>query len=105
VLATLVCETCAELIANRWWDARSGRWLTWPNEPRPKPIYVKAVIGNALRTAVFERDTYRCVDCGTWRGLTADHIVPEVNGGPTVLENLATRCRPCNSRKGVSDGR
>lgn len=68
--------------------------------PASKRIYQKKTIGNRLRTQVFERDAYRCVDCGTWKNLTVDHIHPEVLGGPTELENLTTRCRSCNSRKG-----
>ena len=96
---TTICDGCAEDFANRWWHARSGRYLTWPNEPRPKPK--KVVIGAALRTAVFERDEYRCKRCSTHLNLTADHIVPESQGGPTTLDNLQTLCRSCNSSKGA----
>lgn len=94
-----VCSTCAERIANAYSMRHGGRWLTWPNEPAPKRS--KAVIPADLRTAVFERDLYRCVRCSTHLQLTADHIVAEALGGPTSLENLQTLCRPCNSRKGV----
>lgn len=66
-----------------------------------RPRYQKKVIPAALRTAVFERDAYRCVQCGSWKDLRADHVVPEVHGGPTTLENLQTLCQPCNSRKGA----
>jgi hypothetical protein len=52
-----------------------------------------------LRVAVFERDAYRCRECGDHRQLCADHIIPESKGGPTTLENLQTLCRGCNSRK------
>lgn len=58
-------------------------------------------IPRALSRAVMERDEYRCVDCGTHLDLTCDHVIPVIKGGPTTLENLATRCRPCNSRKGT----
>lgn len=61
----------------------------------------KDKISGTLRTQVFERDRYRCVDCGTWKDLTVDHIVAEANGGPTALENLQTLCRSCNSSKGT----
>ena len=36
-----------------------------------------------------------------WVDLCADHIVPESKGGITALENLQTRCRSCNSKKGA----
>lgn len=57
---------------------------------------------NALRLQVFERDAYRCRQCGDWHDLTLDHIIPQSHGGPTTLENLQTLCRSCNSKKGAS---
>ena len=98
----------------RWGDG-NGAWLleqiadavrsegfAWPydNDAAPK-AYKKASIGRGLARSVMERDEYRCVSCGTHIDLCCDHIIPESKGGPTVLENLQTMCRPCNSRKGV----
>ena len=70
--------------------------------PRPtfNAVRTKAVIGRSLAKAVFERDAYRCVTCGTHVDLTCDHIFPESKGGETSLDNLQTMCRPCNSSKG-----
>lgn len=65
-------------------------------------IYLKERISQDLRQKVFERDGYRCVECGSSKRLSADHIIPEVSGGPTTLENLQAMCRPCNSEKGAS---
>lgn len=56
----------------------------------------------SLRTAVFERDAYRCQLCGTWTDLTIDHIIPVARGGGDDLDNLQTLRRPCNSSKGAS---
>lgn len=69
---------------------------TWPKAP-PK----KKVIGNALRTKVFERDAYRCVHCTGHANLTVDHITPESKGGTLAFDNLQTLCRSCNSIKGA----
>ena len=63
--------------------------------------FKKAVIGNALRTKVFERDAYRCVQCATHIDLSVDHIKAESKGGTLDMDNLQTLCRPCNSKKGV----
>jgi 5-methylcytosine-specific restriction endonuclease McrA len=52
-----------------------------------------------LRAAVFERDGYACVYCGSQDYLQCDHVEPVSKGGPTTLENLATACRVCNARK------
>ena len=80
----------------------AGVWLNAPGAPPQVELRRKAKISAALRRLVYERDRYVCVDCGTHESLSVDHIYPEFLGGPTELDNLETRCRPCNSRKGVS---
>ena len=53
------------------------------------------------RRALFARDGWRCVYCGTTTGrLTLDHVVPRSRGGDSVWENVVTSCAPCNMRKG-----
>jgi 5-methylcytosine-specific restriction endonuclease McrA len=53
------------------------------------------------RRALFARDGWRCVYCGTGGGrLTLDHVVPRSRGGDSVWENVVTSCAPCNLRKG-----
>src|SRR6188472_2090182 len=53
------------------------------------------------RRALFARDGWRCVYCGTTTGrLTLDHVVPRSRGGDSVWENVVTSCAPCNLRKG-----
>ena len=71
------------------------------NKPVSK-YELKERISRNLSKAVFERDKYRCVHCGTHKNLTVDHIYPESKGGETSLENSQTLCKSCNSKKGVS---
>jgi 5-methylcytosine-specific restriction endonuclease McrA len=53
------------------------------------------------RRALFARDGWQCVYCGTSGGrLTLDHVVPRSRGGESVWENVVTSCAPCNLRKG-----
>ena len=47
----------------------------------------------ATRRRVFERDGWRCVQCGRAAPLECDHIVPlEKGGAPWDLDNLQTLC-------------
>ena len=53
------------------------------------------------RRALFARDGWRCMYCGTSSGrLTLDHVVPRSRGGDSVWENVVTSCAPCNLKKG-----
>ena len=53
------------------------------------------------RRALFARDEWSCVYCGTSGGrLTLDHVLPRSRGGDSVWENVVTACAPCNLKKG-----
>ena len=77
------------------WQEKLAREGESPSAPRPS-------IPAWLRWKVFRRDGYKCVNCKLWWDLTVDHIVPVSKGGATVIENLQTLCRVCNSRKGAT---
>ena len=58
------------------------------------------------RRALFARDNWCCVYCGTSGGrLTLDHVVPRSRGGDSVWENVVTSCAPCNLRKETGSSR
>ena len=59
-------------------------------------------IPKAVREAVFKRDNYCCVKCGSTKNLEVDHKVSLANGGTNHIDNLQTLCQDCNRRKGVS---
>ncbi len=61
----------------------------------------RAIQRKISRRALFARDGWRCVYCGTASGrLTLDHVIPRSRGGESVWENVVTACAPCNLRKG-----
>jgi HNH endonuclease len=63
--------------------------------PKRKPV------SRAVTRAVWDRDGWECVHCGSHRDLTVDHVIPVVLGGTDDMDNLRTLCRPCNSSKGA----
>lgn len=55
----------------------------------------------SLAREVMEADAYRCRQCGAYKNLHVDHIMPVIKGGTSVMENLQTLCRTCNLKKGA----
>lgn len=74
------------------------RGMTTPERPA-KPSKLRR-LSTTECLAVFDRDGYRCLHCGTRRRLTVDHIHPVSRGGTNDMSNLQTLCASCNSRKG-----
>src|ERR687893_1288373 len=100
----LVFKGKAEVIEelDRPLRSATGRF-SWPHVIRLVQ-YVRvprAVQRKISRRALFARDGWRCVYCGTANNrLTLDHVVPRSRGGDSVWENVVTSCAPCNHRKG-----
>ena len=61
---------------------------------------IRLPINSSLRKLIFERDFYRCINCGTHKSISIDHIVPVSKGGGNEIKNLQTLCTTCNSSKG-----
>ena len=69
-------------------------------------------INQVIRLAIYLRDSFRCQYCRRQLNntdcpfdLTLDHLVPRALGGTHNVDNLATACRSCNSRKGARSWR
>lgn len=78
---------------------------------RPADIRVRKVKGQAAYDPVWRKLSQRarrlqpwCEDCGATEDLTADHVLPKLDYPELVhaIENLAVRCRSCNSRRGTT---
>lgn len=74
-------------------------WL--PEWLLPAARIHRAKIPAVVRLAVYKRDGWACLSCGTGDDLTLDHLLPWSLGGADTEDNLQTLCRPCNSRKGA----
>jgi hypothetical protein len=67
---------------------------------KPVSLFKKGV--KFSRINVFTRDHFTCQYCGSrkaMKDLNYDHVVPRIQGGKTVWENIVTCCYPCNDRK------
>src|SRR6188768_434691 len=100
----LVFKGKAEVIEQLQQELRSATdTYPWPHVIR-LVAYVRvprAVQRKISRRALFARDGWRCVYCGTTSGrLTLDHVIPRSKGGESIWENVVTSCAPCNLRKG-----
>lgn len=59
------------------------------------------VIDSFVCWQAYKRDGYTCRYCGRDNlPLTVDHVILWEEGGPSVLENLITCCKPCNRERG-----
>lgn len=92
----------ADLVArsDRTWHAESVSF-TVPSVIRLRR-YVPVPYQRSMpisRRAIFLRDDHRCQYCGR-RAENIDHVIPKVQGGKHVWENVVASCQRCNSRKG-----
>lgn len=53
-----------------------------------------------LPALVLERDSYRCVICGSGRNLIVTYLVPPEEQGRASLGNMTTFCEPCKKDRG-----
>lgn len=53
-----------------------------------------------VKTAVWQRDRGKCVQCGAATYLEFDHIIPFSKGGASTVNNVQLLCRRCNLAKG-----
>jgi len=69
------------------WFIPSSKWRPW--------------IPTWLRTVVMERDGYRCLECGSTKRLSLDHIQPWSKGGLDTEENLQSFVFPAMAAGGL----
>lgn len=53
-----------------------------------------------MRLAIYIRDDFSCVYCGSQENLSLDHVTPYSKGGDDKHNNLVTSCCRCNSSRG-----
>jgi hypothetical protein len=56
-------------------------------------------VPESIKDAVKRRDGNQCVVCKSPYDLEVDHVVALMNGGDNSMENLATLCDSCHTKK------
>ena len=94
------------VLLRRWWCAEDGRLYHDVIVLRVLEMMETRSTDRTRQDArrnlfekVRERDGRSCVYCGHTKYLTLDHLMPVSRGGNNDENNLATACRPCNSKK------
>jgi len=59
----------------------------------------RSKIPSQVRIFVWQRDSGRCVECGSNENLEYDHIIPFAKGGSNTERNLQLLCGNCNRLK------
>lgn len=59
-------------------------------------------IPDPVRLFVWQRDSGKCVKCGSTEKLEFDHIIPVVKGGSNTERNIQLLCEACNRSKGAN---
>ena len=57
------------------------------------------------RVVIWHRDNETCQSCGNrieFDQMEADHKIPHIMGGQTIIDNGQTLCRQCNAKKGAT---
>jgi 5-methylcytosine-specific restriction endonuclease McrA len=72
---------------------------SWRRAHKHEARYVQYANLADLMYDLVLRDGYRCLCCGSTKGLNIDHVRPVSKGGKTELENLQILCRSCNEAK------
>ena len=67
------------------------------------PAKVGRIIPAAMKRDIYFRDK-KCTNCGSYRNLNYDHILPYSMGGASTKENLRILCSPCNQRARIKAG-
>jgi len=56
-------------------------------------------ISQKVKDKVWNRDSGKCVQCGSNEDLEFDHIIPHSKGGANTYRNIQLLCESCNRSK------
>ena len=65
----------------------------------PNETLSRSKIPSNVRIFVWQRDSGKCVECGSNENLEYDHIIPFIKGGSNTERNLQLLCGNCNRLK------
>ena len=107
-----ICKTCGltvKWLADYTQEQHINEYYRYLKGSQPSNLeisesYIRTSRGvyGELRHLVYQRDNYKCRECGATKEeirLEIDHIIPWSKGGKTEFNNLQTLCRKCNHSK------
>lgn len=65
----------------------------------------RQTIPRHVQIFVWQRDSGKCVNCGSQINLEFDHVIPVSKGGANTARNIQLLCESCNRSKGSKIGR
>lgn len=66
-----------------------------PDEISARATLIRVNVPTAVRKAIFDRDGWRCIECGSKTDLEISHALPVTEGGGNEESNLRTICALC----------
>lgn len=70
-----------------------------PEFTKIKSDIVGRVISQEVKDLVWNRDSGKCIQCGSNEKLKFDHIIPLPKGGSNTYRNIQLLCEQCNRKK------
>ena len=80
------------------------KFLHYFNKKDEAPNKSRKAIPQYIKDKVWNRDSGKCVQCGSNQKLEFDHIIPVSKGGANTYRNLQLLCESCNRSKGANIG-
>jgi hypothetical protein len=83
-------------------DRRLQRAVALMEQTEALDSPARAPIPDEVKVFVWQRDSGRCVKCGSNQRLEFDHVIPVSLGGANTARNLQLLCETCNRSKGAA---
>ena len=85
-------------------DIKNAKKLVERQTSEPNIDKRSRSISQEVKDKVWNRDSGKCVECGSNEDLEFDHIIPFSKGGANTYRNIQLLCEQCNRSKSAKIG-